>query len=321
MNSKRVLLSVGIVSGILCVVAIVVYYFHNNHKHLITDTPIKATYEQRVTDQEIVHKTDPVTKVLDTHTASTKDNKKMQLLWQQDFSKVSKGTPDPRFWNIATEATHVYNGEMQRYSPNSENVRIENGRLILEAHRTNDGYTSGRIDTKGRVYIESNSRLEANIKLPRGKGTWPAFWLLSSNQPVTSRMNPSDADWQKDRFYMWDGEIDIMEAYGVFPGMVEATVHTFDLSQEKQYKIPGNPHDFHTYWLEWDSERLTIGIDEFAYNTYGKSSSLSRWPFTEDNKFYIILNLAMGGTGGGQIVSSKDDVWRLEVESIKYYRL
>lgn len=244
-----------------------------------------------------------------------------KLIWQQDFASLPDGKPDTRYWNTATPDLPIYNDEEQIYAAGSNNVRVQNGRLIIEAHANSSGYSSGRVDTKDKVNIEQGSRLEARIKLPKGQGTWPAFWLLSTNQPHSARLRPSQADWLGERFYMWDGEIDVMESYGSFPSVVEATVHTFNKSQERHKKVSSLYDDFHTYWVEWHEDKLVFGVDNTVYNTYTNQGSASVWPFTKDNQMYVILNLAMGGTGGGQIVRQSGDVWRMEVESIKYSRL
>ncbi len=242
------------------------------------------------------------------------------LVWEQDFSRTN--SIDPAFWNIATPAQPIYNGEQQRYVNTAENVRIANGALILEAHKKTDGYTSGRIDTKGRRAIEVGSRVEARMKLPKGIGTWPAFWMLSDNQVHTSKLNPTDADWAKDRFYMWDGEIDIMEAYGSLPDVVEATTHTYEKTREGAVVRSDSSSTFHTYWMEWRADKLTFGVDNTIVFTHAKTSdSVSDWPFTADNKYYLILNLAMGGSGGGSIIQAAGDNWKLEVASVKYLRL
>lgn len=245
-----------------------------------------------------------------------------KLVWQQDFSKYPNGQPDPKYWNVATAATPIYNDEAQKYDASSANVRIAGGKLILEARKTASGYTSGRVDTMNKQQVTIGSRLEASIKLPKGKGTWPAFWLLSANQPHTAKLHPTDADWAGERFYMWDGEIDIMEAYGTYPNTVEASVFTFGKDEEKSTPVPGASDGFHTYWLEWRADGLTFGVDGRAYSTYKKASDDVRlWPFNADNKMYVILNLAMGGSGGGTIVQAAGDNWGMEVAWVKYFSL
>ena len=105
------------------------------------------------------------------------------LIWEQDFSLSS--SLDSSFWNIATPSLPIYNGEAQKYYNQSSNVRIEGGHLVLEAHKAADGsYSSGRVDTKGRKAIDQGSRVEARMKLPKGRGTWPAFWMLSGNNQL-----------------------------------------------------------------------------------------------------------------------------------------
>lgn len=243
------------------------------------------------------------------------------LIWEQDFSKLS--SIDQSFWNIATPALPIYNNEAQKYYNQPSNVRIENSALVLEAQKQPDGsHASGRVDTKGKKAVELGSRLEARLKLPSGKGTWPAFWMLSGNNPYTSALNPTDADWQKPRFYLWDGEIDIMEAYGTYPGVVEATAHTYARSSSGSILKSDASTSFHTYWLEWRTDKLVFGVDDKTIFTKNKTSgTTAEWPFNAENKFYIILNLAMGGNGGGNIIQSSGDNWRLEIASVKYFKL
>ncbi|HTE57282.1 MAG TPA: glycoside hydrolase family 16 protein [Verrucomicrobiae bacterium] len=245
-----------------------------------------------------------------------------KLVWQQDFSKYPNGPLDPKYWNVASAATPIYNDEAQKYDASSASVRIVGGKLILEARKTASGYTSGRVDTMNKQQVTIGSRLEANIKLPKGKGTWPAFWLLSANQPHTTKLHPTEADWEGERFYMWDGEIDIMEAYGTYPNTVEASVFTFGKDEEKSTPVAGASDGFHTYWLEWRTDGLTFGVDDKAYSTYKKASDDARlWPFNAQNKMYVILNLAMGGSGGGPIVQAAGDNWGMEVAWVKYFQL
>ncbi len=242
------------------------------------------------------------------------------LVWEQDFSRTN--SIDPAFWNIATSTLPIYNGEQQRYVNSTENVRIANGALILEAHKKTNGYTSGRIDTKGRRAIEVGSRVEARMKLPKGIGTWPAFWMLSGNQVHTSKLNPTDADWAKPRFYLWDGELDIMEAYGSLPGVLEATTHTYAKTRAGAVVRSDSSSVYHTYWMEWRADKLTFGVNNTIMFTHAKTSdAVSDWPFTADNKYYLILNLAMGGSGGGSIIQAAGDNWKLELASVKYLRL
>jgi len=243
------------------------------------------------------------------------------VLWHEDFSRYTSASPSSKYWNIADSSMPIYNNEAQIYQSGSSTVRVANGVLVLEALRQGSGIVSGRIDTKGKVNVSVGTRLEAKIRLPKGRGTWPAFWLLSDNQPHTSKLHPTTADWEGERFYMWDGEIDIMESYGQYQSMVEATLHTFDKSTEKDQAI-ADPDGWHTYWMEWRSDAMVLGVDATTLLSYPKQSKpASSYPFTNDNKYYVILNLAMGGDGGGPIISSGTDRWRMEVASITAIKL
>lgn len=233
------------------------------------------------------------------------------VLWQWD------GDDSLDAWNVATESEPIYNDEEQTYTDNPENVRVDNGALVLEAHRTPEGITSGKVTTKGLFAVAVGSRIEARIRMPEGKGTWPAFWLLSDNQPHTAALSPTDADWAQERFYMHDGEIDIMEYYGSNPDDVEATVHTYTASTESYVSVPDADETFHAYGLEWHADKLVWTLDGEPYHTFNKpSDSSDDWPFGEGNEMYLILNLAMGGSGGGEIEDQPDDTWRMEIASV-----
>lgn len=324
MNSKRVLLSVGAVIAISVIMGGVA---------ITRKAPVAMKAEQSGPSVEQVlsvadkPKSKPLKQKTSKPSIAKEESSDMsiartpKLIWQQDFNVADSSALDSRYWNVANSALPIYNEEQQIYSPGSSNVRVAGGRLILEAHNSTSGITSGRVDTKGKVRVEQGTRLEASIKLPKGKGVWPAFWLLSDNQPHTVKLQPTESDWQSPRFYMRDGEIDIMEAYGTFPGVIEATAHTFGRSYEKQHNLPDSSDVFHTYWLEWHADKLVIGVDDTTYSTYEKSGTSETWPFTRDNQFYVILNLAMGGSGGGQITQSTGDNWRMEVDYIRYLQL
>jgi beta-glucanase (GH16 family) len=249
--------------------------------------------------------------------------------WSQDFSRMPNGSIDEQVWRheLAPEVPG-YNNEAQGYTKSLKNVRIEDGSLVLEAHREpytypNDpeqrtfGFTSGRIDTLGNLDFEFG-KLEAKIKLPKGTGTWPAFWLLSANQVHTNALNPTNQDWGEKRFYMHDGEVDIMEAYGSMPGVVEATVHTFAQSPEDQINVPDASETFHTYGIEITPTKLTWTINGRPYYTFEKpSDNPDQWPFGNGNRLYAILNLAMGSAGGE--IDPKEDSWRMEVGAVNFY--
>jgi len=306
-----------IAAGMVCAVAIAVpigiargYRDRGSHKPHHTPVATESTQEGETLAKRSKKPSKPAQKPA-APVART------GLAWEWNATKPIAG-----YWKIATPAQPVYNDEAQTYMNRSQNVRVEKGALVLEARKEGSKYTSGWVDTKGLLAVEAGSRLEATIKLPKGKGTWPAFWLLSTSQPHTTLLKPTNADWEQERFYMHDGEIDIMEAYGNYPGMVEATVNAFKSSPESPFqKLGGDPNGFHTYALDWKTDELVFSVDGNAYFSYKKTSDdPKQWPFTASNKMYVILNLAMGGSGGGKITPAAGDSWRMEISSVKYYK-
>jgi beta-glucanase (GH16 family) len=181
-------------------------------------------------------------------------------------------------------------------------------------------YTSARIDTHNSFSFEYG-KLEARIKMPKGKGVWPAWWFLSANQIHTNKLNPTEADWAQERFYMHDGELDAAEVYGQLPGLLEGTLYTYNKTYEKSTSVPDMAEAFHTYGVEVTPTKVTWSVDGKVYQTITKpSDNPDDWPVGGGNKWYMILNVALGGSGGGNVIDdATEPSWRMEVESIKYY--
>jgi len=252
-----------------------------------------------------------------------------EAAWAQDFSHMPNGPVDPKVWKFDLDPNIPgYNNELQGYTNSQRNVRIENGLLVIEAHREaysypgdsqnrKFDYTSGRITTLGSLEIEYG-KVEVTMKLPKGSGTWPAFWFLSAQSPFSSKLpQPTDdAGWET--FYTHDGELDVVEAFGNRPGVIESTVHTFNAgAPDKDITVADASDTFHTYGLDITPTQLIWTIDSRPYFIYNKpSDKTDDWPIGKGNKFYAILNLAMGGLGGP--VDPKANSWRLEVKDIKY---
>jgi len=207
------------------------------------------------------------------------------------WSKVYHGNPD--------------NGELQFYTPRSENIEVSDGTLKLIARKetyTAQGpwmnapetreYTSGKIETQGKLTFQYG-KIEARMKLPRGKGTWPAFWMLGEN------LFDAGVGWPK------CGEIDIMEHGQDFDNLgaaihTESYNHTIGTQKTGTYIISDYDTDFHTYGLEWSENKLSFYVDGNHYFSLTKDaigSSESEWPF--DQPFWLILNHAVGGAWGG----------------------
>lgn len=261
--------------------------------------------------------------------------------WEQDFTRMDNGAPDPAYWSYdLNPLTPTYNDEAQAYTDSKQNIRITDGKLVIEAKRQdykypgygkNYRYTSGKLILRPQdEKLGENSKafaygkIVARLKLPKGAGTWPAFWMLSDTQPHTSALGPTAKDWGKEGFYKHDGEIDIIEGYGKKDGSIvtEATVHTFNgPATGKTFHTPvqNSTSEFHDYGVELTPNEIRFSVDGTVYGSFRKSSgSTDDWFLTKNNKMYAILNLAMGGDGGGHITGNGP--WQLEAESVKFYK-
>jgi beta-glucanase (GH16 family) len=253
-------------------------------------------------------------------TLSCTDNGTWRLVWSDEFDY--EGKPDPDKWMILQKPARWVNNEAQSYEDNRENVRIENGTLIIQAHhKKNGGYTSGRLDT----YLSGKwtyGRIEVKAKLPRGRGTWPAIFMMASENIKSVHGWPSS------------GEIDIMEHVGHNPSMIHATIHCYEYNHPKGNHKSDTIHivdpfdEYHIYAVEWYPDRLDFFVDDNKYFTFNNEMrGWKTWPFYKD--FYLILCLAIGGSWGGaqgiddsifpvQIIIDYVRVYQTDLEKIGY---
>ncbi|MBT3386204.1 MAG: glycoside hydrolase family 16 protein [Prolixibacteraceae bacterium] len=214
-----------------------------------------------------------------------------ELVWEDNFDK--SGLPDGNIWRY--EEGYIRNDEAQYYTKERvENARVEDGNLIIEAHKDNwEGkeITSASLHTYGNKEI-LYGKVEVRAKLPTGIGTWPAIWMLGNS--IRNGTNWPDC-----------GEIDIMENVGFDPDVVHGNVHTkaynHVLGTNKGNKVTiEKPYDiFHVYTIEWYENRIEFFMDEIRYFVFeNENSGYETWPF--DKPHYLIINLAIGGGWGGQ---------------------
>lgn len=230
------------------------------------------------------------------------------LVFSDDFTNA---TLDAAKWNVQTGLAP--NQELQYYTSNSTNLRIENGNLVIEALKeqvSNRNYTSARIHSKGKGFIKYG-KAEARISLPAGAGTWPAFWMMPEVNTY--------GGWPL------SGEIDIMEHVGSQPTMISHAVHTKIKNGSKgtnwfNKQYPGNvENNFRVYSVVWEENKMDFYIDDVKSVTLYKNpvQNWEYWPF--DQNFYVILNLAIGGTMGGTV---DDNIFNNPVQmKVDYVRL
>jgi beta-glucanase (GH16 family) len=251
------------------------------------------------------------------------------LVWQDEFDY--EGAPDPAKWNIEEWPARKVNDEDQAYTSRPKNVRVENGNLVIEAHKENfddASYTSGRIQSQGKgdfLY----GRIEARAKLPRGMGSWPAIWMLPSDPFKYATTCSDEADWQGSHDCdAWpnSGEIDILEHVGYEMGHVHGTVHTkayyWAVWEQRKGRILIDDVDeaYHDYVVEWSPERIDMYVDDSLYFTYmNEGTGWETWPF--DHPFHVIINIAVGGMWGRAGGGIDDSIFPLQllVDYVRVY--
>ena len=235
------------------------------------------------------------------------------LVWSDEFS--TDGLPDPSKWAYDTGMNKAgwHNRERQYYSPaRAENAEVRGGRLVIQARKElmtqaadwgGQRYTSSRLLTKG-LSEWTYGFFEVRAKLPCGKGSWPAIWMLNSA-----------VDWPR------GGELDIMEHVGRQPGRVLSTVHTgaaHGKGTGDAAQVPDACTAFHDYQLHWTPQELRFGVDGKVHFVYANAGTgRDQWPF--DAPQFLILNIAIGGDLGGKVDDSIFPV-RMEVDHVRVHQ-
>ena len=241
-----------------------------------------------------------------------------QLVWSDEFNGPKL---DYSKWGISVDAFGGGNQEMQLYTDRAKNVRVKNGKLILEAHRDNPNiqgtqrpFSSGRIHTKHRGDWRYG-KIEIRAKLPTGKGIWPAIWMLPTDEKYGS--------WAA------SGEIDIVELDGAKPAELLGTLHYGGKwphnrsSGDKTKLASGTFADrFHTFGIEWREGEIRWTLDGKPWQTQKKWSTRSgAFPAPFDQRFHLLLNIAVGGRLVGAPSDAIPFPARMEIDWIRVYQL
>jgi beta-glucanase (GH16 family) len=223
-------------------------------------------------------------------------------VWSDEFHGSNGSEVDGSKWNydVGGGERGWGNNELEYYTSGTENAAIQSDMLVITA--SSDGaskyrcfygpckFTSARLTTSHK-FVQRYGRFEARIKIPRGHGMWPAFWMLGQDFPTPN-------DWPV------CGEIDIMENIGNEPSIVHGTVHGpgpalyVDEGIGGTFALPGAASladDFHVYAVEWEEAHIDFYFDEQLYKTIVPSDPPpgARWVW--DHPFFMILNVALGG--------------------------
>lgn len=233
-------------------------------------------------------------------------------VWSDEFSKT--GAVDTKKWKFATGNDGGGNGEAQAYTRSPDNARVENGNLVIEARKES---VAGRDYSSARLFSKpawTYGRFEIRAKLPQGRGTWPAIWMLAR----------SGGDEQRD--WPASGEIDIMEHVGHDQGNVHGSFHTKNFNWMLGTAItairfvPQASDDFHVYAFEWSEGEASFYVDDVRYLTFtNPRTNRDDWPFDDD--FFLILNVAVGGFwGGAEGIDDSIFPQQMLVDYVRVYR-
>jgi beta-glucanase (GH16 family) len=222
-----------------------------------------------------------------------------KLVWSDEFNGPDGSPVDPSKWVLETGGNGWGNDELEYYTSRPQNSYQQNGNLVIKVvaekytgdDKVSRDYTSARLKTQGK-FSQAYGRFEARIKIPRGQGIWPAFWMLGADIEKTP--------WPE------CGEIDIMENIGKEPYLVHSTIHgpgysganaigmPYALSGERKYF-----DDFHVYAVEWEPNVLRFYVDENLFETRTPADLPKDAQWVYDHPFFLLLNVAEGGSWPG----------------------
>jgi len=242
------------------------------------------------------------------------------LTWGDEFNGANGSALDDAKWVRETGGNGWGNDELEYYTDRTQNAFMRDGNLVIHVEKEKfagkDGvsrdYTSARLKTQGK-FTQAYGRFEARLKIPRGQGIWPAFWMLGDDIET--------AQWPT------CGEIDIMENIGKEPALVHGTIHGPGYSGDKgigaPYALPNNERfadDFHVYAVEWEPKALRFYVDGHLYETRTPDDLPKGAKWVYDHPFFILLNVAVGGGWPGNPDASSSFPQEMLVDYVRVYQ-
>jgi beta-glucanase (GH16 family)/transcriptional regulator with XRE-family HTH domain len=240
-----------------------------------------------------------------------------KLIWHDEFKGAAGAQPNPKMWQAVTGGNGWGNNELEYYTARASNVSLDGaGHLAITARRETytdssgltRSYTSARIQTKG-LFQSTYGRIEARIKLPAGDGLWPAFWALGAA-----------GSWPT------AGEIDVMENIGSDPSKIYGSIHGPQAGSHGGYRLTAEEHSpvslaagFHTYGVDWSPKKIVFTLDGIPYATRTPASLSSSQGWVFNKPFYLLLNLAVGGTWPGSPKASTNFPVTMLVDWVRVY--
>jgi beta-glucanase (GH16 family) len=239
------------------------------------------------------------------------------LAFADEFDGPAGTPPDPARWTHEVNGGGGGNNELQFYTDSTDNAALDGeGHLVITARKENPAnyqcwygtceYTSARLNT-ATTFTQAYGHIEARIKVPRGQGMWPAFWMLGDNI--------GDVGWPN------CGEIDVMENIGREPSTVHGSLHGPGYSGGNPitgtYTLPDGgvfADDFHTFAVDWTPDQISWSVDGAVYQTNTPADTNGN-PWVFDHPFFVILNVAVGGNWPG----SPDDTTQFPQQMVVDY--
>ncbi|GGG08266.1 glycosyl hydrolase family 16 [Dokdonia pacifica] len=251
----------------------------------------------------------------------------LNLVFEDDFNGEAGAAINSEFWNfdIGTGQNGWGNQELQYYTDRPENVSLDGqGNMVITARRENfqgSAFTSARINTRDKVE-QQYGRFEARIQMPGGRGVWPAFWMLGSNIETEPDDDPATIAWP------FVGEIDVTEMRGQEPFRTIGSIHGPGysgggaISGELDLEDERFDTEFHEFAIEWSPDFIDYFIDGIRFNRITKDDipNGADWVF-DDQPFFILLNVAVGGTFVGFPVDSTPLPQQMIVDYVRIYEI
>jgi beta-glucanase (GH16 family) len=266
--------------------------------------------------------------------AGAAPKKVLKLVWSDEFNGKKGSKPSSKIWSAEIGGGGWGNSELEYYTDKAANASMDgSGRLVITANRISDEYgdqigevpgtedilnrcsecqfTSARLKTARKVGFMFG-RIEARMKLPQGLGTWPAFWMLGGDLL-------DGVPWPE------CGEVDIMEYAGMYSDRSTSAVHGpttpkgSGLGAQYLNYVPLSD-DYHTYAIEWKKNSIDFIVDGRVNGSVSSKETGTRgWVFNQE--FFIILNLAMGGTYAGEYIDPDLNQAQLNIDYIRVYSI
>jgi len=243
-----------------------------------------------------------------------------RLVWQDEFDGPARTTFDRAKWTADTGGGGFGNQEREFYTTRPENVALDgNGHLVITARIDSAGntcwygtcrYTSARLKTQG-LFAQAYGRFEARLRVPRGQGLWPAWWMLGANIDVV--------DWPQ------GGEIDVMENIGREPGIVHGTAHgpgyagAAGIGRADTLSQGAYADDFHIFAIEWRPNDIRWYVDGRLYHDMTPADLPTGTSWVFDHPFFLLFNVAVGGGWPGDPDSTTTFPQQMVVDYVRVY--